>query len=105
MDLSEHKLKDWKELTEVQSKDKDRFNSFVHRTYNTILGLRVGECFNISKNVAIGSQSLFVKVVCMAICEGYDFEFSDDYTQVRRTSPVEPIKQKIRKEEKDEKGE
>jgi len=44
-------------------------------------------------------------VACMAIQEGMDLEFSEDFNRIRRTIPAEPLRIKLNKPDEDEKGE
>jgi len=99
MDLSIHKLHSFSELVELRNKDKDRFDRYTNTVYTILQTMTPEESFNVVAKVAESSRPMFIKVVCMAISEGYNLEFSEDFKIVRMLKPIEPIKINTKKDE------
>lgn len=102
-DLSAYRLNSWSEILTIRDKDPERFDRFTNKAYKIFLDLKPGESFCAAR-VDESSHEVFVKVGCMAIMEGLNLVFSEDFTVIRKLAPIEPRKIKI-KAEGDEEGE
>jgi len=102
--LSVHRLRSFDEILSIREQDPQRFDLFTHKVYTILLKLLPGRWFSLVE-VDQESRPVFVKVACMAIQEGMDLEFSEDFNRIRRTIPAEPLRIKLNKPDEDEKGE
>lgn len=100
-DLSIYKTTDFTSLAELRREDKQRFDKFTNRVFNIFKFLEVGKSFSL-ENIESSSRPIFVQLTCMAISEGYDLEFSNDYTSVRKIAPVQPFIIKIKDDQEGE---
>lgn len=102
MDLSEYKLKSMQEILDLREQDNSRFDKFTTRVYMILEAIKVWEWFDLCQYVEKSARPVFIKIACMAICEGQDLEFSEDFTRIRRTPAVEPMKQPKSKDDEQE---
>jgi len=91
MDYSAHRLNSYKELLDIRQENTTRYEAFENKVYNKLHSLEVGSCFSILGLKDEQSRILFIKIACMAIDEGQDLEFNDQFTRLKRIPPAPPF--------------
>jgi len=63
----------------------NQFQAYVRDVNNALSNLKPGRHYNVETSVPVEKHDLFIKICCTYILSHADFEFSDDYTKIRRT--------------------
>jgi hypothetical protein len=96
MDLSQYKLQSFDEIVAMMAQDRVKYGQFEERIYKMITWMKPGEIFEL-KHVEPSSRPAFVKIICMAITEGYDIVFSEDYSILKKLEPVPPMPESLKR--------
>lgn len=84
MNYKVHRLKKISDLVAIRDKDPARFDRYLNNVYSRLFALEPGGTIDIELSVVEASRPIFIKVACLAIHEGYPFEFSEDYSVIRK---------------------
>ncbi len=98
MDLSQYRLNETKELTNLAEKIGNRFDPFFYAVYKLLDELEPGKSFEIEANVHPENLELFIKCACFYIWDRnrtrktfYAWvEFTNDYKQLRKMNSCNP---------------
>lgn len=90
MDYSVHRLKSYQEILDLRQDNPSRYDSFENKVYIKLLSLEVGSQYSLLAMGDEQSRIMFIKIACMAINEGMDLEFNDEFTRIKRIPPAPP---------------
>ena len=65
----------------------NQFQAYIRDVNNALANLRPGRHYNVETSVPAEKHDLFIKICCTYILSHPDYEFSDDYTKIRRRYP------------------
>jgi len=95
--LAIYRLNSLKEIEiYLNGKNRSEFIEFLDQAYGLLLELEPGQELIIENDVCPDNQERFVKVSCLFITENHsDYEFSKDYSRIKRLRQHPEIEIKI----------
>lgn len=86
LDFSKHRLNDWKWYNLYRTQlGAEEFDTYYTRVWQLLDSFKENQYYNII-NVTPENRDLFIKICCQYIMTNKKYEFSNDYTQIKRRS-------------------